>query len=87
MDRTLLKDFWKCGDNQLIQFAMLRARLNREEKDILECILDECMTQEETSELINISTRKVQELWYSASDKLLQIPWVMAYAKDIRGGA
>lgn len=47
MDKELLKYFWNCGDNQIIEFAMLRARLNIKEKKVLECMLDECLTQEE----------------------------------------
>lgn len=50
MDKELLKYFWNCGDNQIIEFAMLRARLNIKEKKVLECMLDECLTQEETAE-------------------------------------
>lgn len=75
--------FWGCGDNQIIEFAILRARLNRREKEVLLLILDECMTQEQVSEKLDISTRHVQNIWYSAVDKLLGIPWVLAYAKEL----
>lgn len=83
MDRSLIKCFWNCGDNEIIEFAILRARLNQREKDVVTLILDQCMTQEETAEKLYISTRKVQELWASAADKLLKIPWVLAYAKEL----
>lgn len=83
MDKKLLKAFWNCGDNQIIEFALMRAHLNRPEKDVIELMLDECMTQEETAEALDCSTRKVQELWGTAAKKLLSIPWVMAYAVDI----
>ena len=84
MDRSLIKDFWACGDNQIIEFAIMRARLNRMEKEVLRLLLDECMTQEQASEHLDISTRNLQNWWYSATDKLLSIDWVMAYAKSLR---
>lgn len=80
MDRSLLKAFWNCGDNQIIEFAILRAHLNRLEKEVINYMLDECMTQEQIAELMGYSTRKIQDFWYSASDKLLGIPWVYAYS-------
>lgn len=83
MDRNLLKAFWNCGDNQIIEFALIRAHLNRLEKEVVRLMLDECMTQEEIAEAISYSTRKVQEIWYSASAKLLNIPWVYAYAVEL----
>lgn len=82
-DRSLVKDFWQCGDNEVIEFAIHKARLNRLEKEVLCNLLDECLTQEETAEAMDISTRKVQNLWYSASEKLLSIPWVIAYSKEL----
>lgn len=84
MDRSLLKDFWNCGDNQIIEFAISRARLNRHEKIVVHMMLDECLTQEQIAEKIDCSTRKVQDNWYSAADKLLNIPWVSAYAKSLK---
>ena len=81
--RSLIKAFWSCGDNDIIEFALLRARLNRHEKEVLELILDECMTQEQASEKLNLSTRILQERWYSAINKLLSIPWVLAYAMEL----
>lgn len=84
MDRSLIRDFWNCGDSQIIEFAIVRARLNKREKDVVEHLLDECLTQEQTAELMDVSTRRVQDWWYSATDKLLAIPWVVAYAIAIR---
>jgi len=84
MDRTLIKEFWNCGDNEIIQFAIIRAHLNRLESDVLHCMLDLCYTQEETAEKLCYSVRKVQELWYSATDKILRIPWVFAYSIELR---
>lgn len=84
MDRELLRCFWNCGDNQIIEFAMLRARLNSKEKQVLELMLDNCLTQEETAERMGYSTRRVQEFWCSAAKKLLNIDWVKAYAISLR---
>lgn len=83
MKKNLLKAFWNCGDGQIIEFALLRAHLNRMEKEVIEMMLDECLTQEEVAEKLNCSVRKVQIDWHNGSDKLLSIPWVKAYAKEL----
>lgn len=83
-DRDLIRDFWRCGDNEIIEFAILRAHLNRKQKEILHCMLDECMSQEEAAEELCWSVRTAQEKWAEAADLLLGIPWVEAYAKEIR---
>lgn len=83
-DRNLIRYFWDCGDNDIIEFALIKARLNRKEKEVIVNILDECMTQEQVAEKIDISTRQTQRLWCSACDKLLAIPWVFAYAEKLR---
>lgn len=80
---AFLRAFWNCGDNQIIEFALMRAHLNRLEREVVILALDECYTQEEIAEKLNYSTRKIQEFWYSAADKLLDIPWVLAYAKEL----
>ena len=84
MEKELLKLFWNCGDNQIIEFAILRARLNSKEKRVLECMMDECLTQEETAEIMGYSTRRVQDFWCSAAHKLLNIDWVKAYANSLK---
>ena len=84
MEKELLKYFWNCGDNAIIEFAMLRARLNAKEKKVLEYMLDECLTQEETAEKMGYSTRRVQDFWCSAVKKLLNIDWVRAYAISLK---
>lgn len=86
MDRSLIRAFWACGDSQIIDFAIVRARLDRKEKAVLTAILDDRMTQEETAEKLQISTRTVQKLWASGADKLLKIDWLVAYAESIRRG-
>ena len=84
MEKELLKYFWNCGDNQIIEFAMVRARLNIKERKILELMLDECLTQEEAAEEMGYSTRRVQDFWCSAAHKLLNIAWVKAYAISLK---
>lgn len=80
MNKTLLHAFWGCGDNQIIDFAMLRARLNAREKAVLCMAMDDCLTQEQIAERLNISVRCTQDIWKSASRKLLSIEWVKCYA-------
>lgn len=84
MDRELLTYFFNCGDNDIIEFAIMRAHLNRREKDVIRLIMDECMTQEEIAERLSYSTRRVQDFWYSGAKKLLNIPWVKAYALSLK---
>lgn len=84
-NRELLTLFFNCGDNDIVEFAILRARLNKREKEVIHLMLDECMTQEETAESMNYSTRRVQEFWYSGAKKLLNIPWVKVYAESLKG--
>lgn len=85
MRLKLLRAFWNCGDGQIIEFALLRAHLNKREYEVINLMLDECLTQEETAEALNYSTRKIQDLWVSGADKLLRIPWVRAYAIELTG--
>lgn len=85
MDRAILRAFWGCGDNYIIEFALLRARLNRQEKDVVTMMLDECMTQEQVAEKMDLSVRHVQTIWSSASGKLLSIPWVVSYGRELKG--
>lgn len=80
MDRNLIYHFWNCGDDQIIQFAVVRAHLNRMEREVLTLVLDDCMTQEQVAEKLGYSTRRIQQFWRSACDKMLHIPWVLAYA-------
>ena len=84
MDRSLIQCFWNCGDDQIIQFAIQRAHLNKNEKEIIRLVLDECCTQEEAAEVMGYSTRRTQDIWYSATNKLLNIKWVLAYAKALK---
>lgn len=83
-DRSLIKDFWNCGDGALIAYSVMRAKLNRMECEALRLLLDECMTQEKAAEAVDISVRRFQTYWYSAADKLLQLPWVVACAGKVR---
>lgn len=81
--KTLLQAFWGCGDNTAIEFAIVRANLNRKEKEVVHFIFDECLTQEQIAEKMDISVRQVQEIWYDASKKLLGIQWVRIYATEL----
>lgn len=83
MRLKLLRAFWGCGDGQIIEFALLRARLNKTEEYVIRMMLDECLTQEVVAENLHYSTRRVQQIWYSGADKLLSIPWVLAYAESL----
>lgn len=80
---AIIKAFWTCGDSQTINFAIMKARLNRSEKKVIIYILDEDMTQEEAAEHLNMSLRSLQNYWYSAVNKLIRIPWVVAYGKEL----
>lgn len=79
----MIRAFWNCGDNQIIEFAIHRARLNKRESDVLRLVLDECKTQEQAAEILDISTRNLQNVWYSACNKILSIDWVIVYAKEL----
>lgn len=83
-NKDLLYKFFNCGDNDIIEFALLKARLNKREKDVITLMFDECMTQEQIAEELNYSTRRVQDFWYSGARKLLNIPWVKAYATSLK---
>lgn len=83
-NKELLYKFFNCGDNDIIEFALLKARLNRREREVISCMFDECMTQEQIAEAMNFSTRRIQDFWYSGAKKLLNIPWVKAYAISLQ---
>lgn len=80
MEKNVIKRFWNCGDSQLVRLACERAGLTRKENEVLRLLLTECLTQEEAAEEMELSTRKVQELWSSASKKLNLIYWVKVVA-------
>ena len=84
MDRGLVKAFWNCGDNTIIEFALMRARLNQREKEAVAYLLDDCLSQEQAAEKMCVSTGRFQEYWYSATDKLLALPWLVAYANELK---
>lgn len=81
MDKNLLSRFWDCGDDDIIQFALMKAHLNKREKQVILMTLDECMTQEEIAEELNFSTRRIQQFWCSGAKKLLSISWLRAIAE------
>lgn len=79
----LIKAFWNCGDSNTIKYAVEVAHLNRIENEVLHLILDECRTQEQVAEILDFSTRAVQDYWSNGIAKILRIPWVMAYAQSL----
>lgn len=83
VDRQLIFAFFDCGDDQIIQFALTRAHLNKPELQVIKCMVDERMSQEETAEAMGYSVRHTQDIWYSASKKMLNIAWVRAYAIEL----
>lgn len=84
MDNGLIRHLWGCGDRLYIDYAIMRANLNRKEKEVLHLMLDECMTQEQTAEELDTSTRNVQKIWSCAVEKLLKIEWVQLYALALK---
>lgn len=82
MDRNTIKNFWNCGDSDIINLAKERAGLNKNEKLVVHLLLDECMTQEQAAEEMEISVRHFQKIWYSATDKMMRIPWVITLANN-----
>lgn len=80
MDRCIIKEFWKIADSDLIKLAQDKANLTRYEREVLRLMLTECYTQEQTAEIMEISTRKVQDLWKTACDKILSIYWIKLIA-------
>ena len=73
MEKSLVKFFMNCGDDQIIQFALTRAHLNKLERDVILLMFDECLSQEEVAERMGFSTRRIQEIWYSSAKKLLSM--------------
>lgn len=51
---------------------------------MLDLLLDQALTQEQAAEKLQISVRNLQNLWYTGTAKLLNLPWVIAYAKELR---
>lgn len=80
MCKNIVKNFWNCGDSEIVELAKNRANLNKVEREVLHLVLDECMTQEQASEQMYMSVRHFQEIWKSANDKLIKIPWVVILA-------
>lgn len=75
-----MKTFWSCGDRVLIDFAKDKVGLNREEKEVLHLLLDDCRSQEKAAEIMDISRTKVQCYWNTACRKLLSQEWLKIYA-------
>lgn len=82
-DNALIRAFWSCGDSSIIAYAVMRAHLNRNERNVLHLILDECMSQESATEKCGVSTRSVQNWWHTGTGKILRLAWVRSYAADL----
>lgn len=83
MRRRQMRAFWDCGDSGIIEYAIMRARLNDREKKVLIKTMDECKTQEEIAEEMYLSVRAVQGLWYDAQRKIMSLDWVKAYSNEL----
>lgn len=81
--RDYIKAFWNCGDSRIINLALDSVELTEPELKILRMCLKACMTQEEIAEVLNLSPSYVQKIWYKATDKLLALPWVYCYGKEL----
>lgn len=79
------RKLFECADNEFIEFAIKRARLNDNERTVLSHMIDHCKTQEQTAEIMDISVRQVQNYWYSANTKLLSINWVTSFIYSFNG--
>lgn len=82
-DNVLIRAFWACGDSSIISYAIMRARLNANEREALSLVLDECQSQEMAAESMGVSTRSLQAWWRSGINKILNQPWARAYAKEL----
>lgn len=81
--RDYIKAFWNCGDSRIINLALDSVELTEPELKILRMYLKACMTQEEIAEVLNLSPSYIQKIWYKATDKLLALPWVYCYGKEL----
>lgn len=85
-DNTMIRAFWGCGDSDIINYAITRARLNANERETLELVLDGCQSQEMAAESMGVSTRSLQAWWKSGVTKILNQPWARAYAAELARG-
>lgn len=81
--RDYIKAFWNCGDSRIINMSLECVELTDPELKVLKMSLKSCMTQEEIAEALNWSPSYVQKIWYRATDKLLALPWVYCYGKEL----
>ena len=81
--RDYIKAFWNCGDSRIVNLAIDSVELTDPELKILRLSLQACLTQEEIAEMLNLSPSYVQKVWYKATDKLLALPWVYCYGKEL----
>lgn len=60
MNRSLIKKLWKLGDKQFIDYALSCARLTLRERETVQYLLFDGLTQEQAAEKMDISTRGLQ---------------------------
>ena len=73
MNRSLIKKLWKLGDKQFIDYALSCARLTLRERETVQYLLFDGLTQEQAAEKMNISTRGLQEQLAGNQVRLLKI--------------
>ena len=81
MNRSLIKKLWKLGDKQFIDYALSCARLTLRERETVQYLLFDGLTQEQAAEKMDISTRGLQGLWSCAVEKILLVPGAIPYIK------
>ena len=55
MNRSLIKKLWKLGDKQFIDYALSCARLTLRERETVQYLLFDGLTQEQAAEKMDIS--------------------------------
>nr|DAF03015.1 MAG TPA: putative DNA-binding protein [Caudoviricetes sp.] len=83
MNRSLIKKLWKLGDKQFIDYALSCARLTLRERETVQYLLFDGLTQEQAAEKMNISTRGLQGLWSCAVEKILLVPGTIPYINSL----
>lgn len=84
MDKSLVEIFLKCNDEQLIEYALLKAKISVKELRVLKLLINEGVSVPEAAYTMCISTARLQKIWDKASNKLLAIPWLVAYANELK---
>lgn len=81
MDTHIIKAFWKCGDQEIIDLACDRADLTQAERKTICLLLTNGKTEKEAAQIMDTSEEEINRVYYSACTKLLGICWVYCIAK------